>query len=58
MVSMSDIQTLADRIAAEFKPERIILFGSYAGGKPTPDSDVDMLVIAEQGEILYEAEHV
>ena len=45
MVSMSDIQTLADRIAAEFKPERIILFGSYAGGKPTPDSDVDMLVI-------------
>jgi predicted nucleotidyltransferase len=27
------------------KPERIILFGSYAYGNPTPDSDVDLLVI-------------
>ncbi len=33
------------RIAAELKPEKIILFGSYAYGKPTPDSDVDLLII-------------
>ena len=45
MVSMEQIQELADRIAREFKPERIILFGSYAYGNPTPDSDVDLLVI-------------
>ena len=42
---MSDIQSLADRIAANFQPERVILFGSYASGAPTPDSDVDLLVI-------------
>jgi predicted nucleotidyltransferase len=33
------------RIVPELKPEKIILFGSYAYGNPTPDSDVDLLVI-------------
>jgi predicted nucleotidyltransferase len=42
---MEDIQALAECIAHEFHPQRIILFGSYAWGKPTPDSDVDLLVI-------------
>ena len=45
MVSMDQIQALAGRIADEFHPERIILFGSYAYGVPGPDSDVDLLVI-------------
>lgn len=34
-----------ERIVSELKPEKIILFGSYAYGDPTPDSDVDLLVI-------------
>lgn len=29
----------------EFKPAKIVLFGSYAYGRPTPDSDVDVLVV-------------
>ncbi|MBW1953946.1 MAG: nucleotidyltransferase domain-containing protein, partial [Deltaproteobacteria bacterium] len=45
MVDETTIQDLCRRIVAEFKPERIILFGSYARGTPTPDSDVDLLVI-------------
>jgi predicted nucleotidyltransferase len=45
MVSMTDIQALADRIAREFDPEKIILFGSYARGTSGPDSDIDLLVI-------------
>jgi predicted nucleotidyltransferase len=36
-----------ERIVAELKPEKIILFGSYAYGNPTPDSDVDLLVVME-----------
>jgi len=44
-ISQEQIQEYSDRIVAEFKPERIILFGSYAYGTPTPDSDVDLLVI-------------
>lgn len=39
------IRQLCDRIAEQFKPEKIILFGSHAYGQPTPESDVDLLVI-------------
>ncbi len=35
------------RIVQALHPERIILFGSFAYGNPTPDSDVDLLVILE-----------
>lgn len=35
------------RIVEALNPEKIILFGSYAHGNPTPDSDVDLLVIME-----------
>ena len=45
MIDMKDIQALSERIAREFRPQRIILFGSYAYGTPSPDSDVDLLVI-------------
>lgn len=39
------IAALAKRIAGRFRPDRIILFGSHAYGRPTPDSDVDLLVV-------------
>jgi uncharacterized protein len=45
MVEIEKIRHLSDRIAQEFQPERIILFGSYAYGGPTVDSDVDILVV-------------
>ena len=34
-----------ERLVSTLDPEMIILFGSYAYGKPTPDSDVDLLVV-------------
>ncbi|HEX8947492.1 MAG TPA: nucleotidyltransferase domain-containing protein [Dissulfurispiraceae bacterium] len=33
------------RIIENFNPEKIILFGSYAHGQPTADSDMDLMVI-------------
>lgn len=45
VISRSEIRALAERVAREFQPERIILFGSYANGEPTLDSDVDLLVV-------------
>lgn len=45
MISRKDIKRVCAQIARGFRPQRIILFGSYAYGKPTPDSDVDLLVI-------------
>lgn len=41
----SAILEIRDRIVRNFKPLKVILFGSYAYGKPTVDSDVDILVI-------------
>jgi uncharacterized protein len=45
LISFSQIQAFSQQIAEQFQPERIILFGSYAYGQPTEDSDVDLLVI-------------
>ena len=39
------ITQAARKIGKKFHPRKIILFGSYASGKPTQDSDVDLLVI-------------
>ena len=34
-------------VATKFKPQRIILFGSYAYGAPDDDSDVDLMVVMD-----------
>ena len=45
MIRRRDIKRVCAQIAREFRPQKIILFGSYAYGQPTADSDVDLLVI-------------
>ena len=45
LVTPHAIRRLAHVIAERFRPEKIILFGSYAYGTPDPDSDVDLLVV-------------
>ncbi len=45
LVPRAVIRDYARQIAEKFHPERIILFGSYAYGKPHKDSDVDILVV-------------
>ncbi len=47
MVSKKDIQATCDDIVTEFAPLQVILFGSYAYGTPTEDSDVDLLVVMD-----------
>lgn len=42
---MQAIRRVVNQIADEFQPEKIVLFGSYAYGKPKPESDVDLLVV-------------
>lgn len=41
----TQLSRMVNRIVKLFDPERIILFGSQARGKATPDSDVDLLVV-------------
>ena len=42
---LHDIQGYCRLLARQFRPRKIILFGSYAYGRPTRESDVDLLVI-------------
>ncbi|MCR4406909.1 MAG: nucleotidyltransferase domain-containing protein [Anaerolineae bacterium] len=44
------LQQVTRRIVEAFNPEKIILFGSYAYGTPTSDSDVDILIVMESDE--------
>ena len=44
-ISQRTISSFAGQVARQFNPQKIILFGSYAYGKPTEDSDVDILVV-------------
>ncbi len=39
------IDEMKRRIVERFRPDRIILFGSYAKGTANADSDVDLLVV-------------
>ena len=45
MINRTQIRKYARTIGREFRPERVVMFGSYAYGKPTEDSDVDVLVV-------------
>src|SRR5262245_32992896 len=45
LISAATITRAARRIAERFQPDRVILFGSYAHGRPHRDSDVDLLVV-------------
>ena len=36
------------RLVAEFQPEAVYLFGSYAWGNPLSESDLDLLVIVSE----------
>ena len=45
MVSMNQIEDLAQRIGDEFGAHRVVLFGSHARGAASADSDVDLLVV-------------
>jgi predicted nucleotidyltransferase len=44
-IPMSAIRRYARQVAAEFDPDKIVLFGSYACGQPHESSDVDLLVV-------------
>ncbi len=39
------IQYVADKIARAVNPQKIILFGSWARGEMTEDSDIDLFVV-------------
>ncbi|MDQ1298686.1 MAG: uncharacterized protein QG558_1225 [Campylobacterota bacterium] len=56
---MIDIEVVKDEIVERLKslnPDKIILFGSYAYGKPTEDSDIDLFLVKDTDDRNYEAD--
>jgi len=53
-MKVADDRTIAEmvsRVAAEFDPEEIILFGSRAWGQADSSSDVDLLVLVSDSDV-------
>jgi predicted nucleotidyltransferase len=54
MLPPERLQKILDEIVTilkrDYRPEEIILFGSYAYGRPSTDSDVDLLIVKESDE--------
>jgi predicted nucleotidyltransferase len=46
-VSLREIRAIAQIIAEKFDPDKIVLFGSRAYGRPYAGSDVDLLVVMD-----------
>lgn len=36
---------VVEKIKKNYQPQKIIVFGSYAWGRPTKDSDIDLFII-------------
>jgi predicted nucleotidyltransferase len=41
------IAQLVETISTKYEPQKVILFGSYASGEPTEDSDIDLFIVKE-----------
>src|SRR5260370_42463897 len=59
MTTSERVQEICDRIARDFHPDKIIVFGSYAYGDPGPFSDLDLLVVMPfEGSPLHQAARI
>lgn len=47
MIEMRQIQDIVNRIATNYNPDKIILFGSYARGNYNDNSDLDFILVKE-----------
>lgn len=48
--AQKEIKKITNNLKRKYKPKKIILFGSFAYGKPTTASDIDMLIIKNTKE--------
>ncbi len=50
MISEVEIQEAVQKLVEVYQPKVIYLFGSYAWGEPTEDSDLDFLLVLQDGK--------
>ena len=60
MISPTDISTAVSRVLARYDASEAYLFGSFARGEQTPDSDIDLRLVCGNAMTfgtLYELSH-
>ena len=60
MITPTDISTAASRVLAQYDVSEAYLFGSFARGEQTPDSDIDLRLVCGNTMTfgtLYELSH-
>ena len=53
MKAQKQIEKILKIIVDKYKPDKVILFGSYAYGYPSKDSDLDLLVVKDSNLPRY-----
>ena len=48
------LRSIGEKLRRDYRAEKVILFGSYARGEETADSDVDILVVAPTKERFFQ----
>ena len=48
MINLWKIEEAKRKLVKEFNPKKIYIFGSYAWGSPTEESDLDIMIITEE----------
>ena len=51
MISKKTLNEIVDRLVKEIHPNKIYLFGSFAWGVPTEDSDLDLMIIVDNSPL-------
>lgn len=60
MITPTDISTAASRVLAQYDASEAYLFGSFARGEQTPNSDIDLRLVCGNAMTfgtLYELSH-
>ncbi|WP_321329171.1 nucleotidyltransferase domain-containing protein [uncultured Ilyobacter sp.] len=58
MINLTKINSLRDKLLSLYNPEKVYVFGSYAWGEPTEESDLDILVVSNKFRELSFGERI
>ena len=53
-ILQSELQRILGIIRDKVRPEKVVLFGSTASGKQSSESDIDLLIIQDSKESMFE----